>query len=1149
MKLLWKLAIPQIAIVICLSLVSFLVINSSFTKMREQYVRDVLENRITFIQNQIEAVSQKSVSAASLFVRLPAVIDAYKIALRNDDAYNRENPDPYAPEYQEAREYLRKNLKPMLESYEYHSGERLELHFHLPNGLSLARMWRDAPDPENPGTGGNDGRGNDISDDMRHNRFTVLHVLDTGEITVGVEAGSGGVTIRGVIPVMDPGDDGIFGTDDDILLGSAEVLQQFAPIIDIATIEGKIEIALYGNSDLTTFSAELDDPEKHPPIGDFLRVVAARTASVDLLITPELLTRSKNTDEYIVENYGTTTLLAHPFLDYKGEIIGVIVYAMDTGAITALAHTSSILLSLMLACMAIGPTFALLVRLRRLVQSPLNMIKAKIRDIAEDRADLSEHIPDSQNDEIGELAEWFNRLTSKLDGIMQERQVMLCQIRSESGKYEAMAHWYGSILDSIPFPISVQDSDMNWAFINAALEKILGKTREEVQGLQCNNWGVSICDTENCAIACAKRGLKQTHFHHDGASYQVDVETLRGLQGEITGYIEVILDITQVEIMAKRQADAEAASVAKSAFLANMSHEIRTPMNAILGMSELLLLEMQSDRQLKYAREIKLAATSLLGIINDILDVSKIQSGRLTLTPVHFCLNMLIDNISSIAQTIAEDKNIEFRSIMPEQESLYLYGDDVRLRQVLLNLIGNAVKFTENGYVQLTVSVTGNSILMTVSDTGMGIPEESFPTLFDAFEQVDVERNRSKTGTGLGLTISKSIIEMMGGRITVESIYGQGSSFHVEIPLVPGDMSLIPSTDNWDIEIYAPDVRILVVDDYTVNQSVACGLLRIFGITADTAISGRQAIELVQQNQYDIVFMDQRMPEMSGTEATMIIRELGIDVKIIALTASVMEGKKDTMLAAGMNDFLMKPIIMADLQKMLMKWIPAEKLLEPLPATDLPGTPNRESNDYAELLEKIGQIEGLCLSKGLERVEGQRDTYLTVLKLMIKEIEKCDRNLTGFLASGDLRSFYIEVHGMKNSLASIGVPDLENMALELELASNRNDAAYCEANLPPLLEGLGYLRQRLSEIFIVAAPAPANSAIEIPPELPPILERLEDAFREMDIVAIDEGVIRLAELSLTGALVDEIKQITDAAIMSEFDYAIEVIQKLTSVSY
>ena len=777
MKLVWKLAIPQILIVICLGLVSFLVINSSFNQMREQYVRDVLENRIAFILGQIDATSQKSVNETSLFVRLPAVIEAYKIALKSDTAYDRDNPDPYAPEYQEAREYLREKLKPMLASYEDFSGKRIELHFHLPNGLSLARMWRDAPGPEKPGGGGNDGRGNDISDDLRPNRFTVLHVLDTGETTTGIEPGSGGFAIRGVIPVMDPGNDGLFGTDDDILLGSAEVLQQFTPILDIATEKGKVEIALYGIMELTKISAELDNPVKYPPKGDFIRVVTTKTASVESLITPELLSRGKNATETVIESHGSNTLMAYPFSDYKGDTVGVMVCSMNTKTVSALANTASLLMALMLACMAIGPTFALLLRLRRLVSRPLNMIKAKIQDIAEDRANLSEQISNSQKDEIGELAVWFNTLTAKLDGIMKERHKMLCRIQSESEKFEVMAHWYKSILDSITLPITVTDANMNWTFVNSAVEVFLGTKSEDMIGKPCNNWGSHICNTPDCGIACAKRGVKRTFFSHDGASYQIDVEILRNLEGEIAGFVEIVQDITQIETMAKKQADAEASAVAKSVFLANMSHEIRTPMNAILGMSELLLQEKLNNLQLQYATEIKLATSALLDIINDVLDVSKIQSGKLTLTPVHYNFNMLIDNICSIAQLMVKDKNIAFRLTMRKQALICLYGDNMRLRQVLLNLISNATKFTKKGYVQLTVGFTDNTVLITVKDTGIGIPAESIPTLFDAFEQADMEKNRDKTGTGLGLTISKSIIEMMGGQITVESIYGQGSSF------------------------------------------------------------------------------------------------------------------------------------------------------------------------------------------------------------------------------------------------------------------------------------------------------------------------------------------------------------------------------------
>jgi len=286
------------------------------------------------------------------------------------------------------------------------------------------------------------------------------------------------------------------------------------------------------------------------------------------------------------------------------------------------------------------------------------------------------------------------------------------------------------------------------------------------------------------------------------------------------------------------------------------------------------------------------------------------------------------------------------------------------------------------------------------------------------------------------------------------------------------------------------------------------------------------------------------MPEMSGTEAAKQIRESGIDVTIIALTASVMEGKKDMMLAAGMNDFLMKPIIMADLQKMLMKWIPAGKLLDPPPK---PAAPNASDDEnHSEFWEKIGQIEGLSLPKGLANVEGQRDTYAEMLRLSIKEIEKCDRNLNEFLTAGDMRNFCIEVHSIKSSLASIGVMELAQKARELEIASDREDDAFCAMNLPPLRERLGALRLRIKEAF--SEINQEDGAIEIPPELPPVLHRLADAFGEMDIIAIDEVIQRLTAFSLTGAIREEVEQITDAVLMADFDCALGLIRELTGAA-
>ena len=300
-------------------------------------------------------------------------------------------------------------------------------------------------------------------------------------------------------------------------------------------------------------------------------------------------------------------------------------YAMNTRAVSVPARTAAIILALMLAGMAIASTFALLLQLRILVIKPLNMIKAKIRDIAEDRADLHENIPCDQNDEIGELAKWFNSLTTKLAGILSERQAMLGKLHTESGKFREMAHWYSSILDSMPFPISVQDSDMKWTFINTALEELLGKKREDVIGLPCCNWKMSICNTEDCGIACAKLGLRQTQFSCNDSSYQVTVQILRGLNNKTTGYIEVVQDITLLEELVEQQAKVNAANEAISIFLANMSNEIRTPVDAIVSMTSIGMSSSETT-QMKYCfSKIEDEVMNLLGIIGEILEMSKIE--------------------------------------------------------------------------------------------------------------------------------------------------------------------------------------------------------------------------------------------------------------------------------------------------------------------------------------------------------------------------------------------------------------------------------------------------------------------------------------------------------------------------------------------
>jgi signal transduction histidine kinase/HPt (histidine-containing phosphotransfer) domain-containing protein len=520
---------------------------------------------------------------------------------------------------------------------------------------------------------------------------------------------------------------------------------------------------------------------------------------------------------------------------------------------------------------------------------------------------------------------------------------------------------------------------------------------------------------------------------------------------------------TQVRQREEAMAAAEAANQSKSLFLANMSHEIRTPMNAIIGMLELLSHEPLNSRQMGYINTVSHSAASLLTIINDILDMSKIESGKMELLPVDYDFNVFIDNISSLFTYTAREKGLGFVCHVDEGIPRFLYGDDVRLRQIIINIVGNAVKFTEKGKVEMRVAADGPHLVFEVTDTGKGIKKEDIGNLFTAFQQVDTSKNRKIVGTGLGLSICLSFAHMMDGSISVESEEGKGSVFTVTVPMINGNGEKVKSASvSKGKKISAPKASILIVDDNEFNLKVAAGLLGLSDIDAQTAPSGPSAIEMIQKTDYDIVFMDHMMPGMDGVEATAAIRALGGKYErlaIIALTANAVYGAREFFLSNGFNDFVSKPIDTRELNEVLIKWLPGEMLEEAAETTE---TVTEDETVLYKVLSESGEIN---VTVGMGNAAGVESLYHESVGMFYKQLYGEYTKMTERLINGDIKMFAISAHTMKSMLATIGAEALSETAYQLEKASKSGDRLTCENIFPDFLSRLEKLNESLSASF------------------------------------------------------------------------------------
>ncbi|MDR3298607.1 MAG: response regulator [Candidatus Accumulibacter sp.] len=486
-------------------------------------------------------------------------------------------------------------------------------------------------------------------------------------------------------------------------------------------------------------------------------------------------------------------------------------------------------------------------------------------------------------------------------------------------------------------------------------------------------------------------------------------------------------------ISAQAEKDAAlSASMAKSEFLASMSHEIRTPMNAIIGMNELMRTDNLDEVQTRYFSDIRNMSRSLMEIINDILDFSKIEAGMMELFPTHYDIFALCDNICSLMRVTASSKGLGFVHGIADDLPKILLGDENRVRQIIINIVGNAIKYTREGDVclRLTRGERNNRdcLVISVSDTGIGIKPEDMPRLYDKFVRLDTAKNKGVTGTGLGLLIVKQFVDMMKGEITVKSEYGKGSVFTVYLPLVAGDVAL-KKVETFKRVTVAPDVKVLVVDDNAINLTVAQGHLEVYGIQADTAESGTAAIEMLQAKMlrgesYDLVLMDHMMPDMDGIETTRIIREMDggkfAELPIVALTANAISGMKETFLKMGMNDFISKPIERPELNRILMTWLPRKKWTfgENMKTSNAPS----ETKDNTVLDRKVG-------------IANFQDDEVLYNKVLVdfRRLHDADAAMiAALLRAGDAAGARRVAHTLKSTAATIGAKALRPIAQAIE---------------------------------------------------------------------------------------------------------------------